>query len=76
MAIDSALKRKAATGVGRLWMRGTYPGTSGISADERAATASVYPVAVFEIPATSVAGGIVGSVVGSIVNSIVGNIAN
>lgn len=50
MAIDSALKRKAATGAGRAWLRGTYPGTAGISAPERAATGLAYPVQGFASP--------------------------
>ena len=50
MAIDSALKRKAAAGAGRPWMRGIVPGTSGISAGERSAVGLAYPVATFANP--------------------------
>lgn len=50
MAIDSALKRKAAAGAGRPWMRGSTPATSGISADERSAVGLSYPVATFANP--------------------------
>ncbi len=51
MAIDSALKRKAAAGAGRPWMRGIAPATAGISADERATIGLAYPVATFAPPA-------------------------
>ena len=50
MAVDSALKRKAAAGAGRPWMRGIAPATSGISADERATIGLAYPVATFATP--------------------------
>lgn len=50
MAIDSALKRKAAAGAGRPWMRGSTPATSGISAAERATIGMAYPVATFATP--------------------------
>ncbi len=79
MAIDSALKRRAVIGVARPWMRGAYPGTSGVSAAERAAIGNAYPVASFAVAAPSSQESttkIVAPVIQKVINRIVSTIIN
>lgn len=46
MALDSAAKRQAVTGVGRPWMRGQMRDAS-VGASARASIGNAYPVAIF-----------------------------
>lgn len=50
MALDSAAKRQAVSGVGRPWMRGQFPST-GKGREWRSSVGLSYPVADFQSPA-------------------------